>query len=59
MTNRRDFLTTCAGALCTLPIPALAAAGEGKVRFGLITDVHQDVMHDGPERMSRFIAAMK
>jgi len=56
--NRRHFLTTCAGALCTLPVPALAAAGEGKVRFGLITDIHQDVMHDGPQRLSRFITAI-
>ncbi|MBN8456872.1 MAG: metallophosphoesterase [Verrucomicrobia bacterium] len=59
MTNRRHFLTSCAGALCVLPVPALAAAGTGKIRFGLITDIHQDVMHDGPERLSRFIAAMK
>jgi Icc protein len=28
-------------------------------RFGLITDVHQDIMHDGEERLRRFIDAMR
>lgn len=60
MPDRRHFLTTCAGALCILPVPALArATGAGKLRFGLITDVHQDVMHDGQQRLARFIAAMR
>ena len=29
------------------------------VRFGVITDVHQDVMHDGHERLERFVEAMQ
>lgn len=29
------------------------------VRFGIITDVHQDVMHDGPERLRQFVQAMQ
>lgn len=28
------------------------------VRFGVITDVHQDVMHDAPERLKLFVDAM-
>jgi len=31
----------------------------GQVRLGMITDLHQDVMHDGPERLDDFLSAMK
>lgn len=29
------------------------------VRLGMITDVHQDVMHDGVERIKQFVGAMR
>ena len=29
------------------------------VRIGLIADLHQDVMHDGPQRLGKFLFAMK
>lgn len=38
---------------------ATAAESDRRVRFGLITDVHQDVMPDGVERIRAFVAAMK
>lgn len=31
---------------------------ERFVSFGVISDVHQDIMHDGPERLGRFIEEM-
>ncbi|MCD6338205.1 MAG: metallophosphoesterase [Verrucomicrobia bacterium] len=35
-----------------------AAGTPRRARFGLIADVHQDVMPDGPERLAAFVAAM-
>lgn len=52
--NRRRFLARATGtaATLTLPLPALARAkGKGKVRVGMISDIHQDVMHDGLKRL--------
>ncbi|RME89553.1 MAG: hypothetical protein D6766_14610 [Verrucomicrobia bacterium] len=45
-------------ALAAWTGPARGAAGKGSVRFGLIADVHQDVMPDGVERVSAFVEAM-
>ncbi|MCO6046704.1 metallophosphoesterase [Aeoliella sp. ICT_H6.2] len=54
--------------LATVPVlsmvwPAVsrAAAEQLKrpVRIGLIADLHQDIMHDGPQRMQAFAQAMK
>ncbi len=39
--------------------PVNPGAGDSKLRFGVITDVHQDVMHDGVERITSFVSAMK
>lgn len=30
----------------------------GQIRFGICTDLHQDIMHDAPARLSEFIAEM-
>jgi 3',5'-cyclic-AMP phosphodiesterase len=56
--SRRSFLRT------VVPLPlALAAtpllAATRRVTFGLISDVHQDVMPDGVERVRAFVDAMK
>ena len=53
--NRRQFLSSV-----TLSLPALLRAkeSEGVLRFGVITDVHQDIMHDGVQRVSAFVDAM-
>lgn len=54
--NRRTILSHTL-ALTGLPALARAAAGGG-VRFGVITDVHQDIMHDAVERVTAFVEAM-
>lgn len=36
----------------------VSCSSEEFVRFGVISDVHQDIMHDGEERLSRFIEEM-
>ncbi len=60
--NRRTFLRRLA-----ISSAAFAGMGRGlgegrverKVRFGLIADVHQDVMPDGLERVKAFVMAMR
>ena len=54
--KRRDFLKKSiqAGALLSLPI-SLPACSLPKLRFGLIADVHKDIMHDADERLQAFI----
>lgn len=60
MPSRRHFITTTAGTTLALALPGLArSAASGKFRFGVITDIHQDVMHDGVERLTAFIQAMR
>lgn len=58
--SRRAALTrmvALAGAT-VIRLPVRAAAGAPVVRFGVISDVHQDVMPDGVERIRAFVAAM-
>ena len=60
--NRRRFLASSFGtaAALTLPLPALARANaKGKLRIGMISDIHQDVMHDGMSRLAAFLDAMR
>lgn len=60
--NRRRFLMRASGtaAALTLPLPALAGTNaKGKVRIGIISDIHQDVMHDGLQRLGAFLDAMR
>lgn len=58
--KRREFIqksTIISGAI-TLPwIPSsnIEAKAARKTRVGLIADLHQDIMHDGIERLSSFI----
>ncbi len=66
---RRRFLQTGAAACSTslFMIPQLAClAGpqqvneaDRPVRFGVMTDVHKDVMHDADERLGVFVNQMK
>ncbi len=60
---RRDFFRA-AGVVATsiiLPRQAMAALAKIKkpIKLGLIADLHQDVMHDGPARLKAFLGAMK
>lgn len=55
--NRKEFLTKtslASGALLFAKFPAY----KPSIRFGIITDLHHDIMHDAPERLSAFINAM-
>jgi len=42
----------------TILLQFVSCSSEEFVRFGVISDVHQDIMHDGEERLSRFIEEM-
>lgn len=57
LTSRRTFL------LSTAIAPWMASFSSGasprSLRFGVITDVHQDVMHDGIQRIEKFVQAMQ
>lgn len=58
MPNRRDILRTLA-ATSVLPLPLAAAGGESKkLRIGLITDIHKDIIHDADRRLKTFVEAM-
>lgn len=54
--KRRSFLKKSlqAGALLTLPL-SLPACKKPNLRFGLIADVHKDIIHDADERLQTFI----
>ena len=60
---RRDFLRS-SGVVATsilLPRQVMAALSKIKkpIKLGMIADLHQDVMHDGPARLKAFLDAMK
>lgn len=55
-TTRRTFIRTL--ALAPAVMRAWAGDAAQRVRFGVISDVHQDVMHDAVSRLDAFAAAM-
>ena len=60
--SRRTFLGTATLASLTLALPRMSAAAartlDKTVRIGVIADLHQDVMHDGSDRMEAFLTRM-
>jgi predicted phosphodiesterase len=57
---RKDFLKASAlatGVFVFSPNAGIKSAGK-KIRFGVIADLHHDIMHDAPERLSAFIKEM-
>lgn len=67
MSTRRQFLrdagglvigAACSGSTWSAPGLLGAEAPKSPVRIGLIADVHQDIMHDGVERLTAFIREM-
>ncbi|MBT3470460.1 MAG: hypothetical protein HN675_06550 [Opitutae bacterium] len=60
---RRDFFRTTGvlGTSILLPRQVMAALSKIKrpIKIGMIADLHQDVMHDGPARLKAFLDAMK
>ena len=59
--NRRTLLKglLATAATTVIRVPIGIAAGAPVTRFGVITDVHQDVMPDAVDRMRAFVAAMR
>ncbi|MEZ6053260.1 MAG: metallophosphoesterase [Planctomycetaceae bacterium] len=61
--SRRHFLQAASAATTTFVIPQWSRAAfpqmSRPVRLGLIADLHQDVMHDGPLRLEFFLEAMR
>jgi len=62
--SRRSFLGGAAlgtaGLFFDLPSLGGPSGGGGDaLRFGLIADVHQDVMHDAPRRVELFVRALE
>lgn len=59
--SKRSFLKTTSVASATLtvaPFVRASDATEGTLRFGLVADVHQDIMHDASARIGAFVKAM-
>jgi hypothetical protein len=60
--SRRGFVHRVALASTALsgviPASAVVGGGGGRVRFGLIADIHPDVLPDGLERVQAFVKAM-
>jgi predicted phosphodiesterase len=64
LVDRRRFLQTSGACGLTLLAPELSRARadgprDEKIRLGVIADVHQDIMHDGVERITAFVSAMQ
>ncbi len=63
ISSRRDFCRTTAAVATSIILPREVMACLGRVekpiKLGMITDLHQDVMHDGPARLQVFLDAMK
>ena len=55
----RNSVATAIGVtgIGTLPLSA-ASEGYPSIRIGICADLHQDIMHDGPERLTTFLEAM-
>lgn len=59
---RRRFLRRLAGVPALLPALARGASGvpaSGRVRFGVVADLHPDMLPDGLERVRGFVKAME
>ncbi|MCT4589493.1 MAG: metallophosphoesterase [Carboxylicivirga sp.] len=60
--DRRNFvknMSLLAGGV-VLSYPALAKSGRsGSVKFGISTDIHNDIIHDGEQRLKKYLVEMK
>ncbi|MCH5598183.1 metallophosphoesterase family protein [Niabella ginsengisoli] len=61
--SRRSFLTAMMSTGIALQIPGetlgMFSGKTSKTKIGIITDLHQDIMHDGQERLEAFLTHMK
>ena len=57
------MLSIGSAATTSILLPDAVSASLKKikevVKIGVITDLHQDIMHDGPSRLNEFLKAMK
>jgi len=62
MPNRREFINCNVKAALALLTPAvdthLWMQVRKEIKIGVITDLHQDIMHDAPKRLETFLGAM-
>tara|TARA_B100000676_G_scaffold222324_1_gene219506 strand:+ start:2202 stop:3191 length:990 start_codon:yes stop_codon:yes gene_type:complete len=60
--SRRNFLSSTALVATSIMLPPQAMAALAKIKklikLGMIADLHQDLIHDGPTRMKAFLDAM-
>lgn len=61
MQTRRRFIKSvvATSAATSFSLPLHAAPSQGRLRMGLIADVHKDIIHDADLRLQTFIDAMK
>lgn len=61
MTTRREFITKVSAGFCCLALNMSCKKDSGtrRVRFGVVTDVHQDLQVDAAKRLQAFIDAAK
>ncbi|UBM59055.1 metallophosphoesterase [Marinilongibacter aquaticus] len=59
--NRKEFLklSTLGTASLAFSPKAFPIKKKQNIRFGIITDLHHDIMHDGEKRLQAFIGEMK
>lgn len=61
--SRRRFLKSAAVLSTSMATAKLGRASIGRltrpIRLGLISDLHHDVMHDGPQRLEAFLQRMQ
>lgn len=61
--SRRQLLRTGSAAFLGFALPDCLRASierlQKPIKIGLIADLHQDIMHDAPLRLSAFLQAMK
>ena len=61
--KRRNFLECCMLSLVAAAAKAKGvaleteASGSGRLKFGVISDIHPDIMHDGEHRLQVFLEA--
>ena len=60
LVNRRAFIkrSIAGSSILTLPIHSFSSQNSS-LTFGVIADLHQDIMHDGENRLSVFISEAK
>jgi 3',5'-cyclic-AMP phosphodiesterase len=63
ISSRRDFFRSTGVVATSILLPRQIMARLSKIKkpikLGMIADLHQDVMHDGPARLKVFLDAMK